>query len=68
MRGVTKKAKLANSRSQMCRHCPVKKISKFCNPTFMRVCTDAFIEGYKKGVKEAEKEMKLNLNKVKDDK
>ena len=27
------KAKLANSRSQMCRHCPVKKISKFCNPT-----------------------------------
>lgn len=52
----------------MCRHCPVKKISKFCNPTFMRVCTDAFIEGYKKGVKEAEKEMKLKSNKVKDDK
>lgn len=48
MRGVTKKAKLANSRSQMCRHCPVKKISKFCNPTFMRVCTDAFIEGTRK--------------------
>lgn len=61
MRNVTKKAKLANSRSQMCKHCPLLNRRKVCHPTNLRVCSDAFIEGYKKGVKAAEEEMKKSL-------
>lgn len=51
MRGITKAAKTANGRSQACATCPVKRTRIICPPEFQRVCSDAFVEGFKKGVK-----------------
>ena len=51
MKGITKAAKEANGRSQTCNVCPVLDSHKVCPPEFQRVCSDAFIEGFKKGVK-----------------
>lgn len=51
MRGVTKAAKQANGRSQMCASCPINKRDKMCSPEVIRVCSDAFVEGFKKGAK-----------------
>ena len=45
----------------MCKHCPLLNGRKVCHPTNIRVCSDAFVEGYKKGVKAAEEEMKKSL-------
>lgn len=53
MRNVTKIAKLMNSRSRMCTICPLGKQMR-CNLDIMRVCSDAFVEGFKKGVQLAE--------------
>ena len=50
MKGITKAAKQANGRSQACATCPLNR-SKGCLPEIQRVCSDAFIEGFKKGVK-----------------
>lgn len=55
MKGVTKAARKANGLSQMCKSCPFLCC---CTPANIRCCTDAFVEGYKKGVKTAEKQMK----------
>lgn len=55
MKGVTKSARKANGLSQMCKSCPFLRI---CTPTNSRFCTDAFVEGYKKGAKAAEKAIK----------
>ena len=51
MRGVTKAAKQANGRSQMCDRCSFHKLGKICSPDVQRVCSDAFVEGFKKGAK-----------------
>lgn len=50
MKGITKAAKQANGRSQACATCPLNR-SKGCLPEIQRVCSDAFVEGFKKGVK-----------------
>lgn len=55
MKGVTKAAKKANGLSHMCQSCPFLRI---CTPANARCCTDAFVEGFKKGAKAAEKAMK----------
>ena len=51
MKGITKAAKTANGRSQSCAVCPIKNSRKVCPPEFQRICSDAFIEGFKKGAK-----------------
>lgn len=58
MKGITKAAKEANGRSQTCNVCPVLDSYKICPPEFQRVCSDAFIEGFKKGVKWLQKQQK----------
>ncbi len=64
MRNVTKIAKLMNSRSRMCTICPLGKQMR-CNLDIMRVCSDAFVEGFKKGVQLAEKNYKEQAKKEK---
>lgn len=59
MRGVTKAAKEHNGRNQMCKRCAMKKP---CPPYIWRICYDAFIEGFRKGTKWAENEMKCITN------
>lgn len=51
MRGITKAAKQANGRSRTCIACPFTKDRKICPPEIRRICSDAFVEGFKKGVK-----------------
>lgn len=51
MRGVTKAAKKADGRSRMCASCPIHRRDKICHPEVQRVCSDAFVEGFKKGDK-----------------
>lgn len=51
MKGITKAAKQANGRSQACATCPLNRSRGVCLPEIQRVCSDAFIEGFKKGVK-----------------
>lgn len=58
MRGITKAAKTANGRSQACATCPVKRTRMICPPEFQRVCSVAFVEGFKKGVKWYEQQQK----------
>ncbi len=58
MKGITEAAKEANGRSQTCAICPVLDNHKICPPEFQRVCSDAFIEGFKKGVKWLQKQHK----------
>lgn len=58
MKGITKAAKEANGRSQACVICPVLDSHKICPPEFQRVCSDAFIEGFKKGVVWTKKQLK----------
>lgn len=52
MKEVTKAAKLASLRSQKCCICPIRLR---CDPATQRICHDAFVEGFKKGAKAAEK-------------
>ena len=49
--GITLAAKAASGRSQRCEICPVKKKYKVCNPETLRICSDSFQEGFKKGAK-----------------
>lgn len=61
MKGITEAAKIANGRSQSCEKCPLKNSRGVCLPEYYRVCSDAFIEGFKKGVKwlqEKQKDLK----------
>lgn len=51
MKGITKAAKQADGRSRVCATCPIHRRDKICSPEVMRVCSDAFMEGFKKGVK-----------------
>lgn len=59
MKGITKAAKQANGRSQACATCPLNR-SKGCLPEIQRVCSDAFIEGFKKGAKWLQKQQEKN--------
>ena len=54
MKNVTKIAKKSAGLSQKCSVCP---IMKRCTLEIHRACFDSFVEGFKKGVKSAEKEM-----------
>lgn len=56
MRNVIKKAKKSAGLSQRCGICPLYQNG--CNLEVNRVCFDSFVEGFKKGAKAAEKEMK----------
>lgn len=60
MQNVIKKAKKSAGLSQRCGICPLYRNG--CNLEIGRACFDSFVEGFKKGVKAAEKEMK-QLNK-----
>lgn len=55
MKGVTKAAKKASGLSRKCAICPVNKT---CTSIIQRVCSDAFVEGYKKGAQWIEKQNK----------
>ena len=61
MKGITEAAKIANGRSQSCVKCPLKNNKGVCLPEYQWVCSNAFIEGFKKGVKwlqEKQKDLK----------
>lgn len=60
MKGITLAAKRANGLSRMCAICPIKKGRAVCPPEIQRVCSDAFIEGFKKGVKWLKKQQENN--------
>lgn len=51
MKGITLAAKRANGLSRMCSICPIKKGRAVCPPEIQRVCSDAFVDGFKKGVR-----------------
>lgn len=55
MKGVTKAARKANELSRMCENCSHVRNG---NPHVCRICSDAFVEGFKKGSKAAEKRIK----------
>ena len=54
MKNVTKIAKKSAGLSQRCLICP---LLRSCTPEINRTCFDSFVEGFKKGVKAAEKEI-----------
>ena len=54
MKNVTKIAKKSAGLSQRCSICP---LLRSCTPEISRTCFDSFVEGFKKGVKAAEKEI-----------
>lgn len=49
---IEKMAKKANRRSRACNNC---SLFMNCNMATQKVCSDAFIEGYTKGYKQARK-------------
>lgn len=57
MKGITKAAKQANGRSQACTTCPLNRNKGVCLPEVQRVCSDAFIEGFKMAAKAAGKQL-----------
>nr|DAI95379.1 MAG TPA: hypothetical protein [Caudoviricetes sp.] len=60
MRGVVKAAKQANGRSRTCAICPLHRDKATCSPEVQRVCSDAFVEGFMKGVKWLEEQLRQN--------
>lgn len=60
MKGITLAAKRANGLSRMCAICPIKKSRAVCPPEIQRVCSDSFVEGFKKGVKWLQKQQENN--------
>ena len=61
MRGITNAAKVANGRSRLCVKCPLRNNRGICLPEYQQVCSDAFIEGFKKGVKWLQQRQKEEL-------
>ena len=57
MKGITKEAMKANGRSRKCATCPFHGL---CTPIILKVCSDAFIEGFKKGAKR-ERQQKIEI-------
>ena len=51
-KSVEQMAKKANGRSRACKDC---SLFMDCNKTAQKICSDAFIEGYIKGYKQAKK-------------
>ena len=58
MRGMTRAAKKANGLRQACTHCPILKRYNICPAEISMACNDAFVDGFKKGVKWMEAIMK----------
>ncbi len=56
MRNVTEIARKSAGLSRRCGACPLHR--KGCNLEMNRACFDSFVEGFKKGAKAAEKEVK----------
>ena len=51
MRGIEKAANLYDGRSKRCGKCPLWTFPKSrCNMEIHDICTNAFVEGFKKGV------------------
>ena len=61
MKRVSKLAVKSSLASRKCDICPIRPK---CDQSIVRVCHDAFVEGFKKGVKAAEKEMKEQLKHI----
>ena len=50
--GLTQSAKKANGNSRKCSTCPlVQSLPLRCTPEIGKICSESFIEGYKKGAK-----------------
>lgn len=62
---VTKEAKRANGNSRACAKCPVLKAHKVCPETYMKVCSNSFVDGFKKGVKRHEQEARKQIEDIK---
>lgn len=60
IKGITQAARQANGRSRSCAKCPEKSSRVVCLPEHQRICHDAFIEGFKKGVKWLQEKQKEN--------
>ena len=54
------KAKIANGNERHCRQCN----HHVCPDGFLKVCSEAFIRGYKKGYKQNQKEQKERIDKI----
>ena len=54
------KAKIANGNERHCRQCN----HHVCPDSFLKVCSEAFIRGYKKGYKQNQKEQKERIDKI----
>ncbi len=61
MQGVTKAARMANGRSRACAKCHLKDIKGICLPHYQKACSDAFIEGFKKGAEWREKMYEIRI-------
>lgn len=51
---LNKAATQASMRSRMCGKCPLHP----CSPTMVKVCNDAFVEGFRKGAEWKRKQAK----------
>ena len=52
--GLTQAAKQSNGKSRKCSSCPlVQKLPLRCTPEISKICSEAHIEGFKKGAKYA---------------
>ena len=58
--GITEKALKANGRSRACGKCPLGLAN--CNETIAKVCRDAFLEGFKKGYEQKNREVKEQID------
>lgn len=58
MRGMTRAAKKANGLRQACTHCPILKRYNICPAEISMACNDAFVDGFKKGVKWTEEQIR----------
>lgn len=65
---INEAAKIANGKSQSCAKCPLKNSMGVCLPKYQRVCSDAFVEGFKKGAKyyKSQQEMKSFIDMAND--
>ena len=58
--GITEKALKANGRSRACGKCPLGLAN--CNETIAKVCRDAFLEGFKNGYEQKNREVKEQID------
>lgn len=56
MKGAKKEAKRQNGSSRACSRCPLQGK---CTFEVHKICSEAFIEGFLKGVKYAEKQLNI---------